>query len=476
MGSADGCQFQTLIPDILVQIFTLCLPDDPRPSAAHAPLALARVCSHWRTVALSYAPLWSTVHIGGQTDTRKPIEGRLHGVDDLWALRTFLRRSKNAPLSLKLVRPRIDGWNEHLNMQLWIYEIIAHSQRWKRLELYCSVPYLEPVYAAITGGVPLLEEISVSSPSDTQARSPFTLDLDKAPRLSIIRLLGWNDILPSEPLITFERIRALHLRFTGTLKVAQLLDWLAISPNLAECALLFGELEPFRKPDRGKIHLGSMTSFTLMENLLPDGGDLRGHLDAIKSNLTLIQHLDCPALKRLRIATANMDGDLPFAFGQQLASFIERSRPPLVSLTLGGCIDMDWAVEVFKMLPTLEDIKLIMAPGGHHVLESMTLPSPALDPDYAKGREIICPRLRSISILYCGERLYVATVNMIVSRVFPPELPSTGCTKFNTLVRYSIIHGEGRATIYDELLEDPKIQMCLQQGLRIGQVGTEGLW
>ncbi|EKM75406.1 hypothetical protein AGABI1DRAFT_16326, partial [Agaricus bisporus var. burnettii JB137-S8] len=54
-----------LVPEILQEIFWLCLPvaHNSVLSAKEAPLLLGRVCSQWRRIAYSTPKLWCSLHI-----------------------------------------------------------------------------------------------------------------------------------------------------------------------------------------------------------------------------------------------------------------------------------------------------------------------------------------------------------------------------------------------------------------------------
>ncbi|KAJ7892817.1 hypothetical protein B0H14DRAFT_2177112, partial [Mycena olivaceomarginata] len=53
-----------LLVDILWEIFVACLPANRNAvmSAQEAPLLLGRICSAWRTIALSTPRLWASLH------------------------------------------------------------------------------------------------------------------------------------------------------------------------------------------------------------------------------------------------------------------------------------------------------------------------------------------------------------------------------------------------------------------------------
>lgn len=156
-------RFQTMHRDVLLEIFTHCLPYDnlPRPSICHAPLLLGRICSHWRHVALSTATLWSRLRVG-LDDRGCKVGDRLSGVHDLEALREFMARSKDMPVSLSLIYFNVVNKFAPVDIQMWeredlISELVLHRERWKSLELSVPCEVTPPVLSAFTQGVPLLE-------------------------------------------------------------------------------------------------------------------------------------------------------------------------------------------------------------------------------------------------------------------------------------------------------------------------------
>ncbi|KAF8187088.1 hypothetical protein K438DRAFT_1595847, partial [Mycena galopus ATCC 62051] len=82
--------------EIVRNIFVACLPADRNTvmSAQEAPLLLCRICSAWRTIALSVPILWATLHVPAEyiiaKETRKQ------------AIIEWLQRSASCPLSLSL--------------------------------------------------------------------------------------------------------------------------------------------------------------------------------------------------------------------------------------------------------------------------------------------------------------------------------------------------------------------------------------
>ncbi|KAJ7726328.1 hypothetical protein DFH07DRAFT_1066719 [Mycena maculata] len=92
----------TIPPEITCKIFIQCVPSkagNHHPTLA--PLLLLRVCSAWRTIALSTPSLWSTLHLDmtqrSTVPNRQALENRI---------RSWLEYAGGCPLSLTL-----RGWN-----------------------------------------------------------------------------------------------------------------------------------------------------------------------------------------------------------------------------------------------------------------------------------------------------------------------------------------------------------------------------
>ncbi|KAF8215350.1 hypothetical protein K438DRAFT_774861 [Mycena galopus ATCC 62051] len=76
--------------EISSEIFTLCLPDSPRPHSGEAPMLLLNICHLWSNIALSTPSLWSSIQCG--------CSDAAHAVD----LETWLSRARGLPLCLSI--------------------------------------------------------------------------------------------------------------------------------------------------------------------------------------------------------------------------------------------------------------------------------------------------------------------------------------------------------------------------------------
>ncbi|KAJ7669664.1 hypothetical protein B0H17DRAFT_989717, partial [Mycena rosella] len=117
--------------DIVQEIFLACLPSHRNTvmSATEAPLILARICSAWRTIALSTPALWASLHL--------PLEyifdHSLHAPVTKW-----LGRSGRCPLSLSIIGSQnLDQWEDcdPGGVDAVVDELVRSSDRWDRVEL-----------------------------------------------------------------------------------------------------------------------------------------------------------------------------------------------------------------------------------------------------------------------------------------------------------------------------------------------------
>ncbi|KAJ7159461.1 hypothetical protein C8R46DRAFT_835203, partial [Mycena filopes] len=87
--------------EITSKIFGHCIIGGAEPDTHSAPLLLAGICGHWRSVALSSPELWSsfarTIHVDQSLNVAS---ARYDSLSEL--LRLWLARSATLPLTLSL--------------------------------------------------------------------------------------------------------------------------------------------------------------------------------------------------------------------------------------------------------------------------------------------------------------------------------------------------------------------------------------
>ena len=163
-----------LLPDILQEIFCHCIGQTyPILSAMEAPMLLTRICSLWRSVALSSPQIWTRLHIPLPGDPRmssnygmnddRAVEVRRQIFSKLMQLRCqavkdWLDRSGSLPLSLSISFPfgyepstDSDGAEDDEVVDPLFRIIRPFTSRWRHLNL--SMPY--HIYQKLEAKIPL---------------------------------------------------------------------------------------------------------------------------------------------------------------------------------------------------------------------------------------------------------------------------------------------------------------------------------
>ncbi|KAJ7618104.1 hypothetical protein DFH06DRAFT_1144938 [Mycena polygramma] len=117
--------------DVVQEVFLACLPTQRNSvmSTKDAPLLLARICSAWRTLALSTPALWASLHI--------PLEYVFDFIGPQRPLQ-WLERSGRCPLSLTIVGARgIEHWEkfETEEVESMVEVLSGCADRWRSIEL-----------------------------------------------------------------------------------------------------------------------------------------------------------------------------------------------------------------------------------------------------------------------------------------------------------------------------------------------------
>ncbi|THH21573.1 hypothetical protein EW146_g46 [Bondarzewia mesenterica] len=168
--------------EIFNNVFLFCLPD--KREALHpnsAPLVLMRVCTEWRTVALSMPQLWTSLCL-----PRHMPDGPVQFQSFLSALEGWLLRSEFLPLDIVL--------STEVTREDMLAEILAilcfHSCRWRSFYLWLDHPVAVPhALASLTGCLPLLESCTFRDLTNSNGHVMLGALLT-APRLQDLSV-GW---------------------------------------------------------------------------------------------------------------------------------------------------------------------------------------------------------------------------------------------------------------------------------------------
>jgi hypothetical protein len=204
-----------LLPDILQEIFYHCIVRTyPILSVTEAPMVLTRVCSLWRSVALSSPRIWTRLHIPLPGDPRVSSNSIMSNARTLelrekfsktmalrcQAVKEWLDRSGSCPLLLSIAHPfeysphvSNDGEEED-GVAGSLFQIIhPYAPRWEHLRL--SMPF--SIYQKLETKIPLdrlsrLQSFTgnISSPGPPQgvAPTPTPLHIIELPSLKKLSL------------------------------------------------------------------------------------------------------------------------------------------------------------------------------------------------------------------------------------------------------------------------------------------------
>ncbi|KAJ6485384.1 hypothetical protein C8R47DRAFT_1130018 [Mycena vitilis] len=117
--------------DVVQEVFLACLPTQRNSvmSIKDAPLLLTRICSAWRSLALSTPALWASLHI--------PLEYVFDFIGPQRPLQ-WLERSAHCPLSLTIVGARgMEHWEnfETEEVDSMVEVLSGCADRWRSIEL-----------------------------------------------------------------------------------------------------------------------------------------------------------------------------------------------------------------------------------------------------------------------------------------------------------------------------------------------------
>ncbi|KAJ6508517.1 hypothetical protein C8R45DRAFT_445765 [Mycena sanguinolenta] len=274
-----------LPPDIVREIFVACLPTERNAvmSAQEAPLLLCRICSAWRTIAISTPRLWASIHV--------PFEWVFLKESRMPAIVQWLQRSGACPISLSAILDTLWLWQEQSSERsssgpVLLRSLADFSARWRHVE-FTNFSSHEPEFAGIIS--PALESIKLTGFGGPALFA--SLEILKAPTLRSVTLHSWSsefdDIVLAMPLV-WDQLT--HLSFQVNTLEFDLQNVLVV---LGRCSRLISfevSLRDSFVPSWAPISLPSLAILIMK-------GDLRakflGHF---------IEHVSMPRLREFHVS------------------------------------------------------------------------------------------------------------------------------------------------------------------------------
>ena len=200
-------------PEILGEIFIACLPSHPGPNRNEAPLLVCRICSGWRTVALSTPELWSFIYI---THRKQRLNEEM--------LSAWLTRSGDCPLSIDLRLFR----TAHIGTMT---SLIPYSHRWRNLEL--AMVDIKPFLDAEISSLLSLQSLTLGPLGNEDNIIELSPLLESASRLRSIDWHCQTDIR----ILNLPWTQLSRLHHHGRLCVPEWLGILVLCPQLVDVHL-----------------------------------------------------------------------------------------------------------------------------------------------------------------------------------------------------------------------------------------------
>lgn len=307
-------------PEILSAIFRLVELNPKRYNYTYnvfdvtrGPWPISRVCSSWRTVAVSNPTLWSSMEL--DCDYNRP-KYTPRPKDALSLLKAVLQLSGQHPLHFIL-------HDEDLEEEVFP-ELIRHSNRWKNVDFCMSPPLLlalQPVAATLTSLSKL--NLNVRWQLCPAGYLPDGIDVFKgASQLRSSSLTGLSDAYRTFNL-PWNHLTSLRLQ---SIPQPSLHTVLRAAPNLKDFKASMEEYDPLTHVDATELVHSSLREITLdgygavmpHNIVLPNLTDLciysqvsddwdQCHPDALPSLSALLRRSRCSSLKRLDLGDFEVD-------------------------------------------------------------------------------------------------------------------------------------------------------------------------
>ncbi|KAF7360255.1 hypothetical protein MVEN_00754500 [Mycena venus] len=283
--------------DIVREIFVACLPTDRNAvmTAQEAPMLLCRICSAWRTIALSTARLWASLHV--------PFGYILGNLPRTQAVIEWLQRSAACPISLSVTYLGPWGGESSTEASALLKTLADLSTRWRCVEFTHLCTEIVRELAEI--GAPALESLKFTG-NLSLLRG---LDIFKLPSLRAVALhsqaqdaVQFDEFVLEMPLV-WDQLTHLTLRCDAGHRGFSFNKVIVI---LEQCTHLVSfQATLWETRTEFDSFSGSML-LPFLESLVLTAGSLTPH-----SLTHLIEHVSMPLLRRFQVAGLPVGGSDP---------------------------------------------------------------------------------------------------------------------------------------------------------------------
>ncbi|EDR04257.1 uncharacterized protein LACBIDRAFT_304790 [Laccaria bicolor S238N-H82] len=407
--------------DVLGEIFVHCLPDGRNAvmSSREAPILLGRICSAWRSIALSTPRLWASLHIPTPMEISETgqvlaqpeptfiakMERRCEGA------REWIGRSRESPISISICIPtHVYSYelqpSSMKTFEVAVAQILASSHRWRKVDFRATKDSFTRLQQLAEDAVPLLESLVIAGgslrawdplASDSSGRWTKFSGLLSARKLRKLSLSYLKEDLLSLP-VRWSQLTHLNLdldipakfgRTSRGLRYSDIIKVLRRCPLLVSCGLSLEStaFDVLLQPDH-ELPLAEYTlTLPLLENLLLN---LSGRWDECH-----LKHLDLPRLRHFEIKF------------QETFSGSQASRPSWVPfLSRNGNSVKQLIIDIpsltrDELIGFLESVPLLI----HLHVSSASSSSSVVDPEVidrltgtpsAENPDCLCPLLEEL--------------------------------------------------------------------------------
>jgi hypothetical protein len=395
--------------DILREIFIACLPANRNAvmSAWEAPLLLGRICSAWRTIALSTPRLWASLHA--------PLDYIVETEPRRLAVIEWLQRSGAAPLSLSVCPER--GWRNLSSLPptseglLSLFKSLAaeSATRWRHLDLmnFFNWPGWEDQLAEIS--TPALESLKFSG----RVSLLRNLDIAKVPSLRAIALHSndgdehIDEFILEIPLVwsRLTHLTLVYYRYNGLRSGISLRNVIVL---LGRCPqLIYIQVSPSEANTGTPSQLSDLILLPYLQTFIMTKGSL-----GAQSLGYLIDHVSMPQLRQFSVEELTRPTSLSMialGTGSPLLQELGNLDLPSLqddSLTDRWLEDLHWLISdrlerILRLFSSLTRLAVTVSGGyesNSHLTEFLHLLTPGQNLE-----AVLCPALQELVITYCSD-------------------------------------------------------------------------